>query len=98
MLRTLAHGLASGHDEAHYRSGKSREAHVPSYTRVFLMQVLPHQRIMGQLFVMGASMITAAICQRVSLVGHWETLLPTDDTRQKTEGLLRRILKPGKAK
>ena len=62
------------------------------------MQVLPYQRIMGQLFVMGAAKITPAICQRVSLAGHWETLLPTDDTRQKTEGLLRRILEPGKAK
>ena len=62
------------------------------------MQVLPHQRIMGRLFVMGAAIVTPAIYQRVSLAGHWDTLLPTDDTRQKTEGLLRRILKPGKAK
>ena len=61
------------------------------------MQVLLYQRIMGQLFVMGAAIITPAICQQMSLAGHWETLLPTDDTRQKTEGLLRRILEPGKA-
>jgi hypothetical protein len=62
------------------------------------MQVLPYQRIMGLLFVMGAAKIRPVIYQRVSLVGHWNTLLPTDDTRQKTEGLLRCIPEPGKAK
>jgi len=71
---------------------------VPRYARVFLVQVLLYQRIMGQLYVMGTAIVTPAIYQRMSLAGHCETLLPTDDTRQKTEGLLCRILEPGKAK
>ena len=49
------------------------------------MQVLPYQRIMARLFVMGAAIITPAIYQRVSLAGHYATLLSIDEPPRARE-------------